>query len=180
MNLAQQYHQHNPEAGKGKQYDYLYTKLKDKHPHHSILDYGSGQGGTAEWLKQTLDLDVACYDPGVERYNTPEIVEDRYWDYVYSADVLEHIPLEELKQHTLPLLANTIRDELYLIIDLTPAKKQLPDGTNAHITLLTADEWIKLLSEYLKVHETTTVEQPDKTYGTRTRLCVTARRSRKQ
>jgi len=180
MNLAQQYHQHNPEAGKGKQYLYLLEKLQHVNHFNSILDFGAGQGGTARWLNEELNLDIQCYDPGIAAYSDPHIVTNRYWDYIYSADVLEHIPLAELKQHTLPLLANTIRDELYLIIDLTPAKKQLPDGRNAHITLLTEDAWVEVLREHIKIIDMCIDEQPDKTYGTRRRLCVTARRSRKQ
>jgi len=179
MNLAEQYHAHNPGAGVGKQYPYLLKQLTGKRFYHSILDFGAGRGGTANWLNKTLDLDIQCYDPGVAAYNDPNIVTSRYWDYIYSADVFEHIPLAELKQHTIPLLAETIRDELILIIDLTPAKKKLQDGRNAHITLLTEDAWIELLREYVKIEDMCIDEQLDKNFGTRRRLCVTCRRSRK-
>ncbi len=180
MNLAEEYHQHNPEAGKGKQYPYLLEKLQHVNHFNSILDFGAGKGGTARWLNKELNLDIQCYDPGIAAYNDSRILTNRYWDYIYSADVLEHIPLAELKQHTLPLLAGTINYEMYLVIDLTPAKKTLPDGRNAHITLLTEDAWVEVLREHIKIIDMCIDEQPDKRFGTRRRLCVTGRRTKKQ
>ena len=142
------WHNSFPGSGRGKQYPYLLDKiihnrksaraitrrdLRENREWNTVLDYGAGKGGTAQWLQGLIKgIDIDCYDPGREQSaNTP--LKKRY-DLVYSCDVLEHIELEDIHtviEHTQSLSRNNIH-----IIDMTPAKKRLPDGRNAHVLLL--------------------------------------------
>jgi hypothetical protein len=58
------------------------------------------------------------------------------------------------------------------IIDTTPAKKILPTGENAHVTLLKPHEWQDLFQEWLDVQVTQTLREPDPTYGERVRVML--------
>ena len=186
------WHRTFPESGKGKQYPWLLDKIMQNQTQYSnpklrksekakrwqtFLDYGCGKGGTAEWLrsliKHTIEIDL--YDPGHEPYrDTP--LRERY-DVVYSCDVLEHIEREDIKR----VLAHTqsLADANLHIIDMTPAKKQLPDGRNAHITLLDKHEWIAVFeAQEHEIEEVFPYSQPDPLFNTRDRVCIWTRRSK--
>jgi hypothetical protein len=90
--------------------------------------------------------------------------------------VWEHIELSDL--------ANTItqlkqlshsKTEWCHIIDLTPAKKRLPDGRNAHVTLMTAREWMEFFQQHTEVTQTQQFAQPDPNYGKRERCIIHCR-----
>ena len=170
-------------GGVGKQHPYIYRKIKEycgRMPStYSLLDYGCGQGGTADWLEREFPgIFIQRYDPYIPEYS--EFV-NRYYSYVYSLDCLEHIPREDCikKGGALAWINSCTSNYAFLVIDLTKAKKSLPDGTNAHVNLQTPDEWLKDIELWMPVVEWEIDEQPDKTYGTRKRLCVTARRGKK-
>jgi len=180
------WHKTFPGSGQGKQYPYLLDKIlqHNKHadrntktPWHTLLDYGCGKGGTARWLKDLIHrypLEIDCYDPGHPVYKDTVLREQ--YDCVYSADVLEHIEREDLDaviKHTQSLSANNLH-----IIDLTPAKKRLPDGRNAHVTLLTVEQWQEAfdLSVEHSIQEMQTYAVADPNFGKRERLCIHTKR----
>jgi len=102
----------------------------------SILDYGSG----AETLRIELGgldppIDVQCYDLGVPGREVAEPA-----DFVVCTDVLEHIE-PELVENVLQHISSLGRKGAFFNIALTPAKRFLPDGRNAHILLKPGVWW---------------------------------------
>jgi len=117
----------------------------------SILDYGSGKGLLYKesnlklpdgseissmkdyWGVETIQL----YDPGVEEFSARPSTR---FDGVISTDVLEHIPEEDIGW----ILAECFgfaKQFLYMNIASYPAKKILPNGWNAHVTIRPPDWW---------------------------------------
>lgn len=163
------FHDLFPGSGQGKQYPWLLQQLQARTPKpQSILDYGCGKGGTLRWLAQH-GYTATGYDPYWQPYANPEVLAEQY-DVLYSADVLEHIELEHLPWH---VFKQASKSQLH-IIDLTPAKKHLPTGENAHVTLLSPEEWCELFEYYLDPQHmhTHTYSEPDKNFKWRTRLCL--------
>ena len=172
------YHKHFPTGGVGKQYEWLLEQMRDGGfgAQSSILDYGCGQGGTALWLESLHPgLSITRYDPYVPRYNN---FRNQFYDWIYTADVLEHIPESEL-ENTIKIINSCARGRTDHIIDLDPAKKVLPDGRNAHLSLLSPDVWIQLFETKMSVTFTKVAEYPDKHTGKRRRLHITATRGKK-
>ncbi|MEQ8860262.1 MAG: hypothetical protein RIC56_16615 [Pseudomonadales bacterium] len=125
------------------------AELVRRHGAGSILDYGSGKatlyqaapGESEDSRFKTMpswgSATVTCYDPGYEPFSGPYA--DHY-DGVITTDVLEHIPAEDIGWvlHHLFSLANRF---VYAVAACYPAKKILPDGSNAHCTIRTPQWW---------------------------------------
>ena len=188
------WHKMFPGSGRGKQYPWLLDKIVQNQTQYStrnsklsakerqrrwktLLDYGAGKGGTAEWLSSLIkNIDIDCYDPGNELYKHTPLREQ--YDVVYSCDVLEHIEREDIDsviEHCQSLSRNNLH-----IIDMTQAKKHLPDGRNCHITLLDRHQWTELFESHAH-----TIEQvyqyavPDPNFTQRERVCIWTQRTRK-
>ena len=137
------FHKQFPSSGVGKQFPAILDYIGSRPETRSILDFGCGKGGTADWIEQLHPrARVHRYEPGIEQYSS-EAWKSRYWDCIYSVDVLEHIEVKDLEGKTgvLAWFNSCIRDTTFHIIDLDPAKKTLADGRNAHVTLLEPEEW---------------------------------------
>lgn len=112
-----------------------------------VLDYGCGNGS----LKRAVEADAKLapflqvweYDPAIKGKETPP---DRGSAFVVCADVLEHIEPDCLDT-VLAHLALCTLDVCIMIIATNPSKKIMADGRQAHICLLTAEEWRAKLSE---------------------------------
>jgi len=102
----------------------------------SILDYGCGRSDLVAHFWKDGTRRIAKYDPGISDYKAmPEGV----FDLVIACDVLEHIPLEHVD-----IILGEIRaksERAIFTISMRPSRAKLPDGSNAHVTLLTATEW---------------------------------------
>jgi hypothetical protein len=123
----------------------------------TILDYGSGKGRqyrpmqimldarhVADGIAEYWDVDeVRCYDAGYAAYR--ELPAGTF-DGVISTDVLEHCPEDDLPW-ILGEIFSYARRFVFLNVACFPAKKHLPDGTNAHITVRPAQWWNTLVSE---------------------------------
>jgi hypothetical protein len=121
------------------------------HGARTILDYGAGKGtlyqpapgrdpaSRFKVMAQWGEAEVTCYDPAYAPFAEPYA--DRY-DGVISTDVLEHIPAEDIPWVLHHLFAHASRF-VYLVAACFPAKKILPDGTNAHCTLCPPYWWVE-------------------------------------
>lgn len=116
--------------------------LIDKHNAMTLLDYGSGKG--EQYSKQRLHEvwgvpRPVFYDPAVPGIDTlPSAF--RPFDGVICCDVLEHLEGNDLAT---AVFEATIRAKkfAFFAISIRPAKKTLPDGRNAHLTIQTPDWW---------------------------------------
>lgn len=106
----------------------------------TVLDYGCGRGTLKPALvKAGIKAEnIFEYDPAIPG-------KDGSWvdhaDLLVANDVLEHIEPDRVES-TLFFLRTLADRAAYFTIALTPSKVNLPDGRNAHITLLTVDEWL--------------------------------------
>lgn len=139
--------------GGGSLLDHIETvgRLANHTHAKSILDYGSGKG--LLYKAEHLELrrgkvirsvqeywnvdDIHLYDPGVEEYAARPT---GGYDGVISTDVLEHIPEEDI-DWVLAECFSMASGFLYMNIASYPAKKILPNGWNAHVTIQPPAWW---------------------------------------
>ncbi len=125
-------------------------QLIDRTGSRTLLDYGSGKGQSyqqkdieiagqvAPSLKEYWGLDqIRCYDPGYEPFS--QLPRERF-DGVISTDVLEHITEPDLPW-ILDEMFGFARRFVFANIACYPAKKNLPNGQNAHCTVRPPDWW---------------------------------------
>jgi hypothetical protein len=123
--------------------------------HHTgakaVLDYGCGKGllyrehdlklpdgSTTPSVREYWNVEhIHLYDPGVEEFAQRP---DGQFDGVVSTDVLEHIPEEDIGW-VLGECFGFARRFLYMNIASYPAKKILPNGWNAHVTIQPPAWW---------------------------------------
>ena len=116
----------------------------------TVLDYGSGKGTqyrpqkivvdgqhVADGIAEYWDVEVECYDPGYGPYSA---LPQGKFDAVVSTDVLEHCPEDDLSW-ILDEIIGYARRVVYLNVACFPARKSLPNGENAHITVRSPDWW---------------------------------------
>jgi hypothetical protein len=112
--------------------------IKDKGI-ESILDYGCGKA-----KHHPLEWNATKYDPAVPEYqNKPT---DKF-DLVISTDVLEHIPVDNLKD-IIDEIFNYSKKWVFLSVCCRKANAILPNGYNAHATIESAKWWRELLKPY--------------------------------
>jgi len=120
------------------------TELLKEHGCKSVLDYGCGKailhirGITKEWGN------VSLYDPAVDEF---EKLPEGKFDAVICTDVLEHVPEQELDQ-TLQIIFSKATKLVCLNISTKEAKKFLPNGINAHVTVRPSEWWLGKLDSY--------------------------------
>jgi len=117
----------------------------------TILDYGAGKGmqyrpqkivvggeHVADGVAEYWDVDeVRCYDPG---YPAHRALPEETFDGVVSTDVLEHCPEEDLDWILAEIFGFATRF-VFLNVACFPARKSLPSGENAHVTLQPPAWW---------------------------------------
>jgi hypothetical protein len=117
----------------------------------TILDYGAGKGlqyrpqpmvvgnvHVADSIAEYWDVDeVRCYDPGYPPFAT---LPDETFDGVVCTDVLEHCPEEDMDWILAEIFGFASRF-VYLNAACYAAKKHLPNGENAHITVRPPEWW---------------------------------------
>lgn len=111
----------------------------------TLLDYGAGKGvlhytkplklanGTfADSLASHWGIErTQLYDPGYAPHSERPV---GTFDLVICCDVLEHCPAEDLPW-ILEDIAGHARRGVFLVVACYPARKSLPSGENAHITV---------------------------------------------
>jgi hypothetical protein len=123
----------------------------------TVLDYGAGKGlqyqprqividgrHVADGVAEYWDVDeVRCYDPGCEAHSSLPVGK---FDGVVCTDVLEHCPEEDLAW-IVDEIFNYARRFVYLNVACFPARKTLPTGENAHVTVREPEWWRALVAE---------------------------------
>jgi hypothetical protein len=123
----------------------------------TILDYGSGKGmqysispieirSIGKWdnIMDYWDVDsVHCYDPCYEPFS---VLPASKFDGVISTDVLEHCPEEDMRW----IIEEIFGYATYFVfanIACYPARRQLPNGENAHCTIQPKEWWEGMLKD---------------------------------
>lgn len=148
MLISQDYREQNrllhdarPDYGtSGARWAPLIARLAPALQAESILDYGCGKGTLAAALP---DLNIKGYDPAVEGLDAPP----EPADFVVCTDVLEHIE-PELLVYVIEDLRRVTKVALFVSIHTGPAKKNLPDGRNAHLIQLSYEWWLPRLWQH--------------------------------
>lgn len=126
-----------------KSYPIVKDFLTQYHP-SDLLDFGCGQGGLIRAIQEqhpTIHCDG--YDPGNKQFQQ---LPKRSYDAVISTDAIEHIEPAYLDE-TLRTIDSKMQRCGCFRIACYPAKKQLPDGRNAHLIVETPEWWrAKILS----------------------------------
>ncbi len=103
----------------------------------SVLDYGCGQSDLGRFLDQDY-VEFVRYDPSIPEIAT---LPDRKFDLVMNTDVLEHIPESDVDDVIASIAGCSQR--VFFNISCRPAKVLLPDGQNAHLTILSPEQWLE-------------------------------------
>ena len=82
------------------------------------------------------------YDPAYEEHST---LPDRKFDAVISTDVLEHIPEADLGW-VLREMYSKAEKMVFLNVACFPALKKLKDGSNAHVSIFSTEDWIQFVA----------------------------------
>lgn len=116
-----------------------------------LADYGSGKGYQylAMRVHEAWGVLPHCYDVGVRQLSSPLPV--RSFHGVICTDVMEHISERDIQ---------SVLDDIFLLLEVGRssfaffaiacrlAKKELPDGRNAHLTVRPPEWWEGKLAEY--------------------------------
>ena len=104
----------------------------------SILDYGCGRSDLAAHFWLDGERRIARYDPAIPRFS---VMPEENFDLVLCLDVMEHIPMENVDRIFGELKARG--SNVVFTISTKLARAKLPDGRNAHVTLLSHREWLR-------------------------------------
>ena len=108
----------------------------------TILDYGCGRSDLLSHFWRDGERTLARYDPAINQ--TKRLPGGRF-NLVLCCDVLEHIPMSSVAR-----VLDEIKDKsdtVFFTISTKLARAKLPDGRNAHVTLLTRSEWKRWISD---------------------------------
>ena len=112
----------------------------------SILDYGAGRSDLVAHFWRDGERRIQRYDPAIRKIRTLRR-QDRF-DMVLCCDVMEHIPinyvdtvLQQIKHHA---------PRAFFTISCKPARARLPNGENAHCTIMTPSEWMGWVKSYYR------------------------------
>lgn len=134
-------------GGGGHKWAPMVASIATDMGYRTVLDYGCGQATLAEKLAIIQpDLEVTNFDPAIKEHAALPASAD----LVVCTDVLEHIEPERL-DWVLHHLCGLADGELFAVISLKPANKQLPDGRNAHLIIEDAEWWRDQLSRFFDV-----------------------------
>jgi cyclopropane fatty-acyl-phospholipid synthase-like methyltransferase len=145
INLIDQQYQHQlSQLHQGGKFDNgykAYPIVKDfllQYQPTTLLDFGCGQGGLIRAIVEN-HANIKCdgYDPGNKNFNQ---LPSQIYDAVVSTDAIEHIEPVYLDE-TLRTISNKIGRCGFFRIACYPAKKQLPDGRNAHLIVKLPEWW---------------------------------------
>ncbi len=106
----------------------------------SVLDFGCGPNGGLSTLGLPAGV-VTAYDPYVPRFSAdPWKGRSSPYALVFSADVLEHLTVAQLRRLAVDLEGSKA-ERVFLVVATRPAMKAFPNGDNVHLTIEAADWW---------------------------------------
>ena len=108
----------------------------------SIVEYGCGRSRLCDDLEYN-DASFERFDPAIPGIDVLSATEA---DLVINTDVLEHIPRAEVDE-LLGKIA-TLGNKVFFNICTRLASEVLPNGENAHCTVLPAEEWLEILLQH--------------------------------
>lgn len=147
-----QLHEENPKAFAGnsiKNYVHDIASLVHLFGAKTLLDYGSGKG--YQYLKHRVHehwggILPYCYDVGVRQLSEKP---EGTFDGVICTDVMEHIEEQDVDAVLRDIFGYS-NSFVFFCIACRAAKKKLPDGRNAHLTIQPPEWWEKKLFEAAK------------------------------
>lgn len=116
--------------------------VRDLQP-NSILDYGCGRSDLVAHFWRDGERKIARFDPAIPMWKR---MPKECFDLVLCCDVMEHIPMAFV-DNVLTQIREKSATALFTI-STKLARAKLPDGRNAHVTLLTRSEWIGWIADY--------------------------------
>lgn len=121
--------------------DLIAAVVREQQP-RSIIDYGCGRSDLAAhfWLDGARK--IARYDPAIPQWKDMPAGE---FDLAICCDVMEHIPMLSVDRVLAEVRAKS--KAAVFTISTKLARAKLPDGRNAHVTLLTQGEWVRWVSD---------------------------------
>lgn len=130
-----------------KAYKIVEKFIKEYNP-NSLLDFGCGKGGLIGTISELHpDIKVIGYDPGNPEFQT---LPTHSVDVVVSTDAIEHIEPTHLEE-TLKTIGSLMQRCGCFRIACYPAKKNLPDGRNAHLIVQPPNWWREKLISVMGV-----------------------------
>jgi len=111
--------------------------VKERKP-KSILDYGCGRSDLAAHFWRDGERRIARYDPAIGKY---KVLPEGQFDLVFACDLMEHVPMAFVDQ-ILAEIRSKGPTALFAISTIL-ARAKLPDGRNAHVTILSKGEWTR-------------------------------------
>lgn len=139
--LQSQFHKDRPDYGvSGSNYAEQVLQMSNALQTRDVLDYGCGKCT----LQKALPFPIQNYDPFIPDF----AARPQPADIVVCTDVMEHVE-EEFVNDVLHDIYQLSKKAIFFQIATSPAKKTLPDGRNAHITLHDLNWWLdKLLFHF--------------------------------
>ena len=139
------------QAGKFGNGHTSYPLVKDfieKYQPTSVLDFGCGHGGLIATIKELHpEIEVTGYDPGNPNF---QHLPKHPIDTIVSTDAIEHIEPKYLDA-TLRIINEKMQRCGFFRIACYPAKKQLPDGRNAHLIVQLPEWWRNKIQSIMAV-----------------------------
>ena len=109
----------------------------------SILDYGCGRSDLVAHFYKDGERVLGRYDPAISEHKD---FPSEQFDLALCCDVMEHIPMTGVDRVFSEI--KKISDRVIFVISTKPARAKLPNGMNAHVTLLTKSEWVNWVQDY--------------------------------
>lgn len=119
----------------------IIERVVEKEKPSSILDYGCGQSTLMDVLSEKEYVkNVYRYDPAIPAYSYSHV---HSVDLIICTDVLEHIPREYL--YSVLYEIHHLSNIVFFSIGIIEASMILPNGENAHCTIMPKDWWLGYL-----------------------------------
>lgn len=125
----------------------IINKIIQKHSCNTLLDYGCGKAFLySKKIYNKLIKKYFLYDPYYFRYMKKP--QEKY-DITVCTDVMEHVKITDIN-NVIKNINNYSKKVIFFSISTIVAKKKLPDGSNAHVSLLKKTQWIKRIKKFSK------------------------------